>query len=202
MPGRLGESLLNTGQCRFDSADLESIFDSEFALAGNTCLRGGVQEPVYLPAGDAGASHRILYREDYFASALHEVAHWCIAGEHRRSLVDYGYWYVPDGRSGLQQQRFEAVEARPQALEWIFSRACGFHFRPSTDNLSADTGDETAADGGTFQRAIYCELRRYCERGLPQRAERFRRALGCFYGVGPELELAPFAPDYRESTKP
>ena len=186
----------------FDVADLESLFDSEFVLTANTCLRGGVQEPVYLPADDTGARHRILYREDYFASALHEVAHWCIAGEHRRRLPDYGYWYVPEGRNGLQQQRFEAVEARPQALEWIFSSACGFHFRPSTDNLSADAEGAASAHGETFYRAIYRELSRYCDRGLPQRAARFRCALSRFYATEAALELAQFSPEFDESASP
>ena len=36
---------------------------------------GGGSEPVYLPSADPEREpHRIVYREDYFASALHEVA--------------------------------------------------------------------------------------------------------------------------------
>jgi elongation factor P hydroxylase len=66
--------------------------------------------------------------KDYLASALHEVAHWCLAGVERRKLEDYGYWYSPDGRSRGEQSAFENVEARPQALEWILSDTCNSCF--------------------------------------------------------------------------
>lgn len=44
-------------------------------------------------------------------------------GEKRRQLVDFGYWYAPDGRSAEQQELFQAVEVKPQAMEWILSPA-------------------------------------------------------------------------------
>ncbi len=50
-----------------------------------------------------------------FASALHEISHWCIAGKARRELVDFGYWYCPDGRDAMTQSQFEDVEVKPQA---------------------------------------------------------------------------------------
>ncbi len=53
----------------------------------------------------------------FYASALHEIAHWCIAGENRCQQVDYGYWYEPNGRSEERQFEFEKVEVKPQALE-------------------------------------------------------------------------------------
>ena len=71
--------------------------------------------------------HRVVYREDYFARALHEVAHWCLAGAERRKLEGYGYWYRPDGRDPREQTEFERAErflaalrrARdPLAFEW------------------------------------------------------------------------------------
>ena len=85
-----------------------------------------MNEPYYQPATGECDMHRLFYRSDYFASALHEVAHWCIAGERRRQLADFGYWYTPDGRSPQQQSAFEAVEAKPQPLDWFFSLACGY----------------------------------------------------------------------------
>lgn len=152
-----------------------------------TRLVGGGDEPVYLPADARCPHHRIVFRADYFASALHEVAHWCIAGERRRRLVDYGYWYRPDGRSPPQQRAFERVEARPQALEWIFARAAGRRFRVSADNL----------DGGAFdplplQRAVWRAARAYCHTGLNERAERFHRALARQYGGDERLDPARF----------
>ena len=50
-------------------------------------------------------------------SALHEVAHWCIASAGRRRCRDYGYWYIPPPRDATAQTEFFAVEARVQALE-------------------------------------------------------------------------------------
>ena len=81
--------------------DLEAIFNRLFTERFNTQLIGGVDEPEYIPADDV-ATHRLYYRQDYFSSALHETAHWCIAGEERRLRPDFGYWYNPDGRTGEQ----------------------------------------------------------------------------------------------------
>jgi elongation factor P hydroxylase len=113
-----------------------------------------------------------VYREDYFSSALHEVAHWCLAGARRRRLEDYGYWYAPDGRNAEQQLAFERAEARPQALEWILTEACGIEFNLSADNLGAELGPSPA-----FVEAVSTEKERFLAAGLPDRAERFRVAL-------------------------
>ncbi len=43
-------------------------------------------------------------RTDFFASALHEISHWCVAGKARREQVDFGYWYCPDGRDAMTQK--------------------------------------------------------------------------------------------------
>ena len=111
-------------QFTFDCARLEAVFARCFARTENTRLVGGAAEPLYQPAGKGNGPHSLYFREDYFASALHEVAHWCIAGIERRQRVDFGYWYAPEGRSDDQQRAFESVEVRPQALEWYFSLAC------------------------------------------------------------------------------
>lgn len=156
-----------------DSLDLSSLFEACFSRAFQTRLEGGGREPLYLPSPEPTRSpHRIIYRADYFASALHEVAHWCVAGARRRMLEDYGYWYAPDGRDADQQIAFEQVEARPQAIEWIFSQACGFDFHLSADNLEA--GLEPTR---RFEQAVLREKTRYLEKGLPPRAETFRAAL-------------------------
>ncbi|MCC2605906.1 elongation factor P hydroxylase [Planctobacterium marinum] len=144
--------------------DLIGIFNQCFA-SYNTRLVKGDGEPVYLPADDACAWHRIEFAHGYFSSGLHEIAHWCIAGEQRRQLVDYGYWYCPDGRNQEQQAAFEKVEVKPQALEWCFSVACGLKFRVSTDNLNGAPVDRFA-----FQDKVLHQVEFYLQQGLPARA--------------------------------
>ena len=114
-----------------DARQLMWLFNREFLASDKTELIGGAPEPYYEP----GAPHRIYFRADFGRSALHEVAHWCVAGRQRRQLPDYGYWYSPDGRDADQQQLF-AVEARPQAVERCFCEA-GIAFSPSVDNVGA-----------------------------------------------------------------
>ena len=135
-------------------------------------------EPVYLPSSAECPHDRIVFAHGFFSSALHEVAHWCLAGARRRRLPDYGYWYQPDGRDAAQQAEFERVEARPQALEWAFSLACDFPFRVSTDNLSGVTPDREA-----FTVKVRAELSRYRESGFPARARRFIAALEAHFGT-------------------
>lgn len=169
------------------ASDLCSVFNRQFSGSCQTCLLGDGAEPVYLPADSEHPLNRLVFRLDYFASALHEIAHWCIAGEQRRTQVDYGYWYHADGRSQAQQASFEKLEAKPQALEWIFAKACNFRFQPSSDNLN---GAEVEASG--FKQAISVEVQRFCDLGLPERAAQFRLALCHFYGVSADLESSEF----------
>lgn len=119
------------------NTQVEEIFISTFSESYKTILIGGFSEPEYLPAGSVQPA-KIQYRADYVESSLHEAAHWCLAGEKRRKLNDYGYWYSPDGRDKNQQQKFFEVEVKPQALEWIISSAAGVSFKPSVDNLHLD----------------------------------------------------------------
>ena len=165
-----------------DARRLERLFRDCFFADFRTVLEGGGAEPLYVPSRmPERAPHRVVYREDFFASALHEIAHWCIAGGARRELEDYGYWYVPDGRNEKQQADFEQVEARPQAIEWILSEACGFEFNLSADNLGGDNPGGGPGGGldpsESFAGAVREERRRYLEQGMPARARRFREAL-------------------------
>lgn len=153
------------------AGDVEALFAAVFADRHRTLLRGGAAEPVYRPA-EGAAPALILYRHDYLASALHETAHWCIAGERRRRLVDYGYWYAEEGRDDDAQAAFEAVEARPQAIEWCFADAIGASFRVSLDNPGRGE-----LDPAPFEARVRAERERLDRFGLPPRAERFRRAL-------------------------
>ena len=159
-----------------DPRDLITIFNELFEHSENTVLVWGQDEPIYLPASKTGKRHEIHFAHGFFASAMHEISHWCIAGEDRRQRVDFGYWYEPDGRSAQQQQLFEQVEIKPQALEWIFHRSCGHRFRISADNLS---GEET--DPSAFKHNVAVQAQNYIATGLPARAARFREALQAFY---------------------
>lgn len=159
-------------------AQIERLFETVFFSSFRTVLIGGAEEPLYQPAKQNTQPHKIFYRADYLSSALHEVAHWCLAGDARRQLVDFGYWYEPDGRSAIQQQRFEKVEIKPQALEWIFSVAAGHKFVVSVDNLSAEAGPSETFIKNVCQQAQY-----WCKNGLPNRPALFVKALVDFFGT-------------------
>ncbi|MDJ0878659.1 MAG: elongation factor P hydroxylase [Halieaceae bacterium] len=152
------------------AAAIEQLFADCFYERYRTRLQGGAAEPLYTPAGDGEAM--IYYREDFAASALHEVAHWCIAGEGRRQLEDYGYWYAADGRDEEQQRAFETVEVRPQAVEWHLALAAGVPFRVSVDNL-----DAPATSCEEFAHSVLAQARLFCRAPLPPRAAVFRAAL-------------------------
>ncbi len=178
-------------QIRFESRQLELIFDGCFADSENTRLYGGANEPLYQPAPSPSEVNRLYYREDYFASALHEISHWCIAGVERRKSVDFGYWYAPEGRNAEQQSAFEAVEVKPQALEWLFSRACGYRFRVSVDNFT-DCG--ALPDTTDFCARVFEQARLWQQTGLPARADQFFQSLSAHFGTGAtpgQLVLSP-----------
>lgn len=169
--------------------ELETVFREEFAGEYNTLLVGGADEPLYLPAADELSCHQLFYREDYYSSALHEIAHWCIAGEKRRKATDFGYWYNPDGRTRKQQRAFEQVEIKPQAIEWVFSTAAGIPFNVSADNISSADPEVSAPSRG-FLLAVEKQALDYCQHGLPPRAERFARAVQRFYESPEPLDAA------------
>ncbi len=170
MKNSAGSKYLN----RWLASDLIQIFNEVFADIENTVLRGAGDEPIYLPALD-GAKAQIVFTQDYYASALHEVAHWCLAGEERRQQVDYGYWYIPE-RNPEQQCDFEKVEARPQALESLLADAAYFPFQASMDNLAMP---EYKAE--RFLAALQTEREKFKANGLPARAQKFSDALRVFY---------------------
>ena len=154
-----------------DVPTLISLFNSTFEDF-NTRLVLGDDEPIYIPAGSETPYHQIVFAHGFFSSALHEIAHWCIAGKKRRLLEDYGYWYCPDGRDAAQQADFEKVEIKPQAIEWAFTEAAGRKFQVSTDNLN---GAEPDREG--FTRNVAAQLALYKAHGFPPRAERFINAV-------------------------
>ena len=167
----------NSGRMKHHPDDLVMLFNDLFRSSHGTILVKGGEEPEYIPANGPGAPARVVFAYGYYASALHEVSHWCIAGKHRRTLHDYGYWYSPDGRDAEQQKAFEQVEVKPQALEWLFSVAAGSRFHISLDNLTGGgCGDETA-----FRRNVRIQAETYLREGLPARAHSFYQALLAFY---------------------
>ena len=156
------------------------IFDDSFFSTYNTRLRGGANEPIYLPSNPDCKTNRLIFRNNYISSALHEVAHWCLAGDERRKMIDYGYWYNSDGRSNNAQKKFEEVEVKPQALEWIFSVASNNTFHISVDNLDGDR-----EPSWYFSKSISDQAHSWCTESLPNRALLFVNALVCYTGVNP-----------------
>ncbi len=148
------------------AASLELLFARCFESGWQTRLEGGADEPFY-KAAKAGQLAVIYYRADYFSSALHEIAHWCLAGEQRRQKDDYGYWYIEGARDLAQQKQFEAVERKPQALEKLFAEACQRPFRVSVDNLSLPDYDPAPFAKQVEQQAQY--WRQHASR-IPRRA--------------------------------
>ncbi|PTY37343.1 hypothetical protein BGP77_07405 [Saccharospirillum sp. MSK14-1] len=142
-----------------------------------TQLVAGVDEPIYVPAAEERSLHCIVFAHGYFNSALHELAHWCVAGPERRLLDDYGYWYCPDGRNAQQQAAFEQVEVKPQALEWWFAQACGRRFRTSRDNLGGEDSDSRP-----FREAVQRQALGYLHDGLPDRAHQVVQQLSHGFG--------------------
>ena len=151
---------------------LIQLFNRLFKASYNTVLVKGDDEPIYLPADEQNPHHRVIFAHGYYASALHEISHWCVAGEARRKLIDFGYWYKPDGRTQEEQAEFERVEVKPQAYEWILSYASNHKFHFSADNLSADIDASQ-----TFQTNVVNKIHQLIDNGLPERLAMLVNAL-------------------------
>ncbi len=167
--------------------DLIELFSDTFYRDYNTRLVKGDDEPIYLPASDTCEYHQIVFAHGFYSSALHEIAHWCVAGKERRLLEDFGYWYVPDGRNEEQQKTFESVEIKPQAIEWAFCVAAQKKFRVSADNLNG-----AEADTESFTAAVLEQVKHYLAHGFPTRAQQFINAIAAFYKTPVPLTLSQF----------
>lgn len=157
------------------SGQLVHACNVSFLNQWNTRLVGGFSEPLYLPGSD-GIPAEIQFTKDFVRSALHELAHWCIAGAERRKLVDYGYWYSPDGRNKDEQMAFFRMEVKPQALELAFSRKCKIHFEVSCDNLGGVT-----ISHDEFETKVHRQLLHYETHGFPARAREVLALLDGFF---------------------
>ena len=166
---------------------LVKLFNQTFINTYNTELICCEEEPIYRPADKQHPHHRIIFAHGFFASALHEISHWCVAGKERRLLGDCGYWYEPDGRSEERQAEFEQVEVKPQALEWIFSQSANFEFHFSADNIALNNQPSEP-----FKQAVYQQVKRYIEHGLPKRAQMWSNTLIHHYRPGKALSLEAF----------
>ncbi|RDX37055.1 diaminobutyrate-2-oxoglutarate aminotransferase [Kangiella sp. HD9-110m-PIT-SAG07] len=169
---------------------LAESFNQTFAEY-NIILKHGADEPFY-QASELSRQHAIIHSTyDYFSSALHEIAHWCIAGEERRQHNDYGYWYEPDGRSPEQQAEFFKVEVKPQALEWAFSLAAGVPFRVSVDNLDGDVNaqEKAQSDAECFRNNVYKQLKHYFVQGFPPRALSMIQMLSSQYRAHQPIQI-------------
>ncbi|NCN43380.1 MAG: ATPase [Piscirickettsiaceae bacterium CG_4_9_14_3_um_filter_43_564] len=166
---------------------LIALFNATFSISRHTQLVCGEKEPIYRPADNQYPYHRILFAHGFFASALHEIAHWCIAGKHRRQLEDFGYWYEPDGRSAERQAEFERVEVKPQALEWIFSQAANFPFHFSADNLALNN-----QPSNRFKSDVYEQVKTYLTHGMPNDAQIWTNQLISHFRPNQPLNLTEF----------
>lgn len=169
---------------------LINLFQTTFFSEYQTQLIKGDDEPIYLPANENRKYHQIIFAHGYFSSALHEIAHWCLAGEARRKLEDFGYWYQPDGRNIEEQKAFEKVEIKPQAIEWAFCIAANYRFNVSADNLNGEEADTVA-----FKCDVYKQVKTYIAKGFPIRAQLFINALAGFYHKSTPLQLSDFVLD-------
>ncbi len=153
------------------ASDIRAIFNRLFAARYRISMQGGADEPLYLPPAE-GRSGTIMHTRDFTASALHEAAHWCLAGARRRRLADYGYPYLPPPRPRPAQAQFFRSERRVQALEALFAEAAGQAFCVSLDDFSIGE-----ARRQVFERMVAMEIRCWRANGLPPRAARLYHAL-------------------------
>ncbi len=152
--------------------DVVDVFARCFWESHATQLIGGAAEPLYQPAQRAGEPHLLFYRENFAASALHETAHWCVAGSTRRTQVDFGYVYNEPPRSARAQAAFFAAELKVQALEQVFCEAGGLVFVPSADQIGVNL-NEFRQQLETYDSEVRGWMQNSCDR----RAQQFEQAL-------------------------
>lgn len=186
--------------------DIIELFNECFFDTYNTRLVKGNDEPIYLPAGKTDINipaqnyAQVVFAHGYYASALHEISHWCLAGEQRREKIDFGYWYCPDGRTAEQQAKFQQVEIKPQSIEWALCLSAGFKFNVSCDNL---TGDEFGKqpDSNAFELEILNQIRFYLDTDFPPRAKLLMTTLANFYKQALPTSITQFSASFNASAK-
>ncbi len=159
------------------AARFNAVFDPGPGPAGRrdpapTRLVGGAAEPWFEPAAP-GRPALIRYRGDFAQSALHEIAHWCLAGPAGRRRPDYGLIYEPPPRGDAAQARFYAAEVPVQALEMLLARVAGASFHFSPDNPGAELGPQDRH----FEDRVVAAFQQLCRQGPGRLAERVLAAL-------------------------
>ena len=98
-------------------------------------IQGGASEPFYqAPKGNRPAI--LFFREDFVRSLFHELAHYSLAGDMRRQIDDFGYWYCPVAGHRGNKSNLSRLKARPQGLEKLFCEIWAVPFSPSLDDFS------------------------------------------------------------------
>lgn len=128
--------------CCTDDQYCQHLITALSGILPNLTIQGDAEEPFY-QAPQSGTKAVLYFRSNYPRSLLHEISHYCLAGDRRRNLDDFGYWYSPCGRTAEEQQRFEVVEARPQGLEKALCEIVGIKFSPSLDDFSGRPAAES-----------------------------------------------------------
>ena len=144
---------------------LVNLLNENYLHDYQTKIEGAFDEPFY-KAGKGGQMAEIQFSHDYIRSALHELAHWCVAGVERRKSDDFGYWYAVDGRDQEQQNEFFKVEIKPQTIEWAFSIICGVKFEASVDNLH-----KKVEGVDKFEQDLMVQMQQYLINGFPKRVK-------------------------------
>ncbi len=156
---------------------LLKLLNSNYLNHYNTKIVGGFNEPFY-KTFEGKQPAQIQFSHDYIRSALHELAHWCVAGKERRKQDDFGYWYAADGRNQQQQNEFFKVEIKPQAIEWAFSIVLGIPFEASVDNLG------TQVQGvDEFNNNLRNQLSEYVKNGFPKRTAEILSLFANYQGI-------------------
>jgi len=158
------------------------------SLPTKSCLPATLLSETDSSADVLCTYHQIIFARGFYASAFHEISHWCQAGEARRQLEDFGYWYIPDGRNEQQQKKFEQVEVIPQAIEWAFNVAAQKKFHISSDNLSG-----FQADTNGFKQKVFKQVQIFLDDGFPARAHLFINVLAQFYNTPLPLTIEHFS---------
>ena len=157
--------------------ELVTLLNHHYLGQYNTTIVGGFDEPFYKTFVSEQAA-QIQFSHDYIRSALHELAHWCVAGKERRKLDDFGYWYAADGRNQQQQNEFFQVEIKPQAIEWAYSIVLGINFEASVDNLG------TQVQGvDEFNDNLKKQLKQYVTNGFPKRTQEILALFSKYRGI-------------------
>jgi elongation factor P hydroxylase len=121
--------------CITDDEYCQYLMNAFASIFPDLTVEGEAEEPFYKAPG-VSTNAIIYFRDNYPRSLLHEISHFCLAGDRRRNLDDFGFWYFPCGRSIEEQRDFELVEARPQGLEKAMCEIVGIDFSPSIDDFS------------------------------------------------------------------